>query len=99
VPLEQFEGEPADPETDRRRGAALERSWDGAVRVASGDVARWRSIGAQVEAWRRPMRIFWVAMAFAVIALAVLAAWLGGQLPAPAWFAPVAAWWWSLPWP
>lgn len=99
MPLEQFEGAPADAETDRRRGAALEQSWDGAVQVAVADAARWRSIAAEVASWRRPMRPFWMVVIAALGITAVIAAWLGGQLDAPAWFAPVRDWWWGLPWP
>ena len=97
--LEQFEGAPADADTDRRRGAALEQSWDGAVQVATADAARWRSIAGEVASWRRPMRLFWVVVIVAIGVTAVIAAWLGGQLDAPAWFAPVRDWWWGLPWP
>ncbi len=97
--LERFENEPGDPDTDRRRGAALEQSWDGAVQVATADAARWRSIAAEVASWRRPMRPFWLVLTAAIGVTAVGAAWLGGQLDAPAWFAPVRDWWWGLPWP
>ncbi|MBA2292096.1 MAG: hypothetical protein H0W15_06550 [Gemmatimonadales bacterium] len=96
--LEAFEGQPADATTDRRRGAALEEAWRGAVRIALTDALRWRSAAARVAAWRRPMRAFWALATIAFAAALVAAGWLGGQIPAPAWFRPLHDAWWSLPW-
>jgi hypothetical protein len=34
-----------------------------------------------------------------IAAATVLAAMIGGVLPAPAWFQPITNWFWNLPWP
>lgn len=96
--LETFEGQPADAPTDRRRGAALEEAWGGAVRIALTEALRWRSAAGRIAAWRRPMRPFWALTALGLAVSIVVAGWLGGQLPAPAWFRPLHDAWWSLPW-
>lgn len=89
----------ASPEAMRARAAALEAAWDGAVGVATAERQRWASLAARVAAWRRP---WWPVLTVGGVLLlltAVVSAWLGGQLPAPAWFTPVAQWFWGLPWP
>ena len=99
MPLEQLEREPADAGRDRARVAALSQAWDGGVRVAATEVARWRGVAQQVATWRPAMRTYWTVSALLVAAATVVACWLGGQLPAPDWFRPLHEWWWSLPWP
>lgn len=99
IALEGLESAPTDATTDRRRGAALEQAWDAAVRLAATDGARWRAVASQVEQWRRSMVVLRVASVLLLLAAALVAAWLGGQVAAPAWFQPVHDWWWSLPWP
>lgn len=99
IALEGLEAALADTASDRRRAAALEQAWDEAVRVGNADGARWRGVAAQVEQWRRPMVVLRVLSVLMMLAAALVAAWLGGQIPAPAWFRPVHDWWWSLPWP
>ncbi|MEO5825239.1 MAG: hypothetical protein ABIR59_05075 [Gemmatimonadales bacterium] len=96
--LETFEGQPVDAATDRRRGAALEEAWGGAVGIALTESLRWRSAAGRVATWRRPMRAFWAFAALGLAASAVAAGWLGGQVPAPGWFRPLHEAWWSLPW-
>ena len=58
-----------------------------------------RAIAAELSAWRRPLRPVLVVGGGVVMLTLIVAAWLGGWLPAPAWFAPIGAWVWSLPWP
>ncbi len=96
--LETFEGQPVDAQIDRRRGAALEEAWGGAVRIALTESLRWRSAAARIAAWRRPMRAFWALAALALAVSILVAGWLGGQVPAPGWFRPLHDAWWSLPW-
>lgn len=99
MPLERLEGVPDDSTARRRRALAITAGWEGAVRVAAVDAARWRARADEVAAWRRPMRPFWITAGLLALVVLVLAGWLGGQLPAPDWFAPVGRAFWNLPWP
>jgi hypothetical protein len=98
MPLERYEGAGEDAITRRARGAALETAWEGSVRVATAESARWRNIAMQVAAWRRPTGMVWTASFAALLATLVVAAWLSGAVASPAWFHPVNAFWWRL-WP
>lgn len=99
MPLERLEGVPDDAASRRARALAITAGWEGAVHIASGDAARWRSLAAEVAAWRRSLRPLWTAAGVLVLITLVVAAWLGGQLRAPLWFAPVRDAFWRLPWP
>ena len=99
MPLERLEGVSDDPASRRARALAVTAGWEGALRIASADAARWRALAAEVAAWQRPLRPFWIAAGVLFVATLVVAAWLGGQLPAPLWFAPVRDAFWRLPWP
>lgn len=99
MPLERLDALPADDDGRRLRAIAIEAAWDGAVALAAAESARWRALAERVAAWRRPMRPFWIGTVATLAVLALIAAWLGGQLPAPAWFAPVRDAFWRLPWP
>jgi len=88
-----------DPGANRRRAAALESAWDGAVRVAEAEARRGRALADAVARWRRPTGAAWAASGVLVIVAVIVASWLGGQLDAPHWFEPVARFWWGLPWP
>ena len=96
MPLERYEGLGDDPVSRRARAAALETAWDGAVRVATAETARWRTVAMQVAAWRRPTGILWMITIALVLVALVLAAWLSGAIASPAWFHPINAWWWRL---
>ncbi|MGH7523960.1 MAG: hypothetical protein ACREK8_06615 [Gemmatimonadales bacterium] len=98
MPLERFEGMESEPETRRARGAALERSWAGAMRVAATESSRWRVMANGVASWRRPTLPLWILSAGLMLVALVLAAWLSGAVPSPLWFRPVNAFWWRL-WP
>jgi len=99
IPLEALAAGPSTDDITRQRAAALEAAWDEARTIAVADLARWRAIAAELSAWRRPLRPVLVAAGVALLLTLVIAAWLGGWLPAPGWFAPIGAWFWSLPWP
>lgn len=99
MPLERFEGLADTDVTRHDRALALEAAWEGAVGVAAVESARWRARAREIADWQRSRRPLWIASGVILTAAVILAAWLGGQLPAPAWFAPLARWWWSLPWP
>lgn len=99
MPLERLDGTPDDGDGRRLRAIAIEAAWDGAARLAAGETMRWRALAEEVAAWRRPMRPFWVGATLALAVLALVSAWLGGQLAAPAWFVPVRDAFWRLPWP
>ena len=98
MPLERFEGLGDDPVSRRARGAALEAAWDGAVRVATGETARWRGVAAQVESWRRSTSLLWAISVGILVVSLLLAGWLSGAIPAPEWFRPINGFWWRL-WP
>ena len=98
IPLERLATASDTDATLRARGAALETAWDGAVGIAHEETMRWRGIAARIAAWRRPWTPVIAVSGVAVALTLVVAAWLGGQLPAPDWFAPIAIWFWELPW-
>ncbi len=98
MPLERFEGFADDPVTRRARAAAMETAWDGAVRVATAEMARWRAVAAELATWRRPTTTLWVLSVATLLIALLLASWLSGFVPAPAWFRPVNDLWWRL-WP
>lgn len=99
IPLERLAAAPQGEATQRARGAALEAAWDDAVDIARAETARWRGVAAGVAAWRRPWTPVMAVGGVVVVLALVLSAWLGGQLEAPGWFAPIATWFWGLPWP
>ena len=97
--LERLEGVSDDPPSRRARALAVTAGWEGALRIASADAARWRALAAEVAAWRRPLGPFWITAGVLFAVTLVVAGWLGGQLPAPLWFAAVRDAFWRLPWP
>lgn len=99
VDLERLELLPVGAATDRARGAAAEAAWDRATAVARGERIRWAGVVSGVRHWRRPWRPLIIAVTIALPLVALAAAWLGGWLPAPAWFDPIGRAFWSLPWP
>jgi hypothetical protein len=99
MPLERFEGLADTDATRHDRALAIEAAWEGAVTVAALESSRWSARGQEISAWQRSRRPLWIASGVILTVAIILAAWLGGQLPAPDWFAPVARFWWSLPWP
>ena len=98
MPLERYAGFGDDPVSRRARGAALQAAWDGAVRIAAAETARWRTLALQVAAWRRPTGLLWAISIGLSVAALIAAGWLSGALASPAWFRPVNARWWQL-WP
>src|SRR5690606_41296572 len=71
---------------------------------ASGGVfdvvlAHWNGVARDIEKWLRPWRPFVIVSSILILVAILVAAMLGGMLPAPGWFAPVNDWFWSLPWP
>lgn len=97
--LERLEQAAPGAATVRMRGAALEAAWDAAQAVARAERSRWLAAATEVDRWRRPWRPLVVTAASAAVLLVVLAAWIGGWLPAPTWFRPVVDAFWRLPWP
>ncbi|MES2125371.1 MAG: hypothetical protein V4503_11860 [Gemmatimonadota bacterium] len=97
--LERLEGRPDDAESRRARTLAIVSAWEGAVRVARGEAARWRARAGEIASWRRPVRPFWIGAAALLLLTLTISGWLGGQLTAPGWFAPVRDAFWRLPWP
>jgi hypothetical protein len=98
MPLERFEGLGDDPISRRARAAALETAWDGAVQIAGTESLGWRAIAANVAAWRPSTLFLWVVTAAILTFALLIAAWLSGELPSPAWFHPINELWWRL-WP
>lgn len=99
IELERLEALAPGAGTDRARGAALEAAWDRAEAVAHREQERWHRVGSGVRHWRRPWRPLLITAAVLIPLATLLAAWLGGWLPAPAWFDPIGQAFWSLPWP
>lgn len=99
IPLEACESLPDTVEARRRRAQAIEASWVDLSRMADQEAAAWHAKALMVASWRRPMWPVWVAGGMLLLCATIAAAWLGGQLPSPAWFAPVRDAWWRLPWP
>lgn len=99
IPLERFEGLADTMATRHGRALALEEAWQGAASVAAVEAARWRAQAQTISTWQRPRRALWILSGAILTIAIILAAWLGGQLPAPDWFEPVARFWWTLPWP
>ena len=98
MPLERYEGFGDDPVSRRARAAALESAWQGAVRIATAETARWRTIAMQVAAWRRPTGILWTISIALFLGTLVVAGWLSGAVASPVWFRPINELWWRL-WP
>lgn len=98
-PLERLTNSASDDAMTRERGAGLEVGWDAAMRIASAARGHWAGVASDVERWRRPWRPLVIAAAIALVLVTILAAMLGGVLPAPTWFTPVTDWFWNLPWP
>jgi hypothetical protein len=99
VPLERLDGAASDDAVTRARGAALQAAWDAAARIAIAERGHWAGVARDIEQWRRPWRPLVIAALVTLTTLAVIAAMLGGVIPAPAWFQPVTDWFWGLPWP
>lgn len=83
----------------RRTVGALEAAWAGLVAVAREELGGWDVRAADLRQWRRPWTPLLIAAATAFTFAILLGLVLGGYLPAPAWFRPVAEWVWSLGWP
>ena len=98
-PLERLDGAAADDAITRARGAVLQAGWDAAVRIAGAERGHWAGVARDIEQWRRPWRPLVIASVISIGLATLLAAMLGGVIPAPAWFEPVTDWFWSLSWP
>lgn len=99
MPLERLADLATDLPGRRARGAALEGAWDAAVALALTESRRWQRHATELAAWRRPLRPLVLSLGAGALLLALMAAWLGGQLAAPGWFMPLHRAFWSLPWP
>lgn len=99
IPLERFERQSDTDEMRHRRALAMEAAWEGAAAIAKAESLRWSGVAATVAAWRRPTAPVWVASALLLGGSLLVAAWLGGELPAPEWFDPIGRIFWGLPWP
>ena len=86
-------------ESIRRRAIALDDAWDDLERLVSRELAALAPAVHSVEAWRPPL-VSWLGAGIVVTVVMVwLALAIGGQISRPAWLDPLAAWFWSLPWP
>jgi hypothetical protein len=104
IPLEQVLSRPLAGQRDwpaaiRRAGAALEEAWDELERTASVLGAEWDPAVSRLERWRPPMLLYAVPAGLLVLLALGLGLAIGGYLPRPPWLDPVAAWFWTLPWP
>lgn len=99
MPLERLADLATDLPGRRARGAALEGAWDAAVALALTESRRWQRQATELAAWRRPLQPLLFSLGSTALLLALVAAWLGGQLAAPGWFLPLHRAFWALPWP
>ncbi len=99
IALERLEQGEDSPATMRQRGAALEAGWDAAMRIARIEAGRLATDAERVYHWRRSWRPVIVIGVLLVALAVVMAAMIGGLLPAPEWFRPIVDWFWGLPWP
>ena len=83
----------------RRAAGETEVSWQQLCRTAEIEMSAWERRIEEVRRWRRP----WRPLVLVGAAALFLAGWagltLGGYLPVPHWFRPVAEWAWNLSWP
>jgi hypothetical protein len=86
-------------EAIRRTAGEFTGAWDQLRAMARQEHDSWERRTMQIREWRRP----WRPLVLVGVALLLLAVWLGlmlgGFLPVPAFLRPLAAWYWSLPWP
>lgn len=80
--------------TDAAR--ALDSAWHGVEEAAEAEVQRWGGEFRRVLHWRRPRWPLWLGSALLLAVLSWLGLMLGGYVPVPGWFQPVANWWWSV---
>jgi hypothetical protein len=99
MPLERLAESATDLQGRRARGTALESAWDSAVALALAESRRWQRQATELAAWRRPLRPLLGFLGGLTLVMALVSAWLGGQLAAPSWFMPLHRAFWSLPWP
>ncbi len=81
------------------RAAAAAAAWDDGMVIARRELRIWRGVADEVAAWQRPWWPLAAILAALWLLVLVPAAWIGGLLPAPGWWASVSEWFWSLPWP
>lgn len=83
----------------RHAAGELESSWERLAIAAQRELTVWDTRAAAIRDWKRP----WTPLVVAGVLALAFAGWLGlvlgGYLPAPGWFRPVAEWVWNLPWP
>lgn len=83
----------------RRVAGELEESWRQLRQIAEAEHARWHPRVGIVRSWRRP----WRSLVLSGLAALAVVLWvglvIGGYLPVPGWFRPVADWAWTLTWP
>jgi hypothetical protein len=83
----------------RRAAGELEEGWRQLRNVAELEHASWSGRVTLVREWRRPWRPLVLGGLAALAAVTWIGLVIGGYLPVPGWFRPVAEWAWSLPWP
>lgn len=96
VPLEQLANLTPDlQDPDQLRGSILAGVWDEILLLAEAEVGGWQRTALWVRNWHRPVAPLWI-ISFLVLGTVILAAaWIGGLLTPPRWFAPVVEWYWS----
>ncbi|MEZ4586819.1 MAG: hypothetical protein R2909_10495 [Gemmatimonadales bacterium] len=83
----------------RRACHALEASWNELEATARGELAARRPAIDRVARSEPRRLLWWTSIGVAAAGAGWLGLALGGYLPAPAWLAPFADWFWGLPWP
>jgi hypothetical protein len=76
----------------------LESAWASLERAAVAEDVAWREDADDVRRWKRPRWPLWLLTLLLLALLGWVAMVLGGFIDAPAWFRPVAQWWWNRGW-
>ena len=83
----------------RRTAGELEAAWEQIGITARQELSTWDRRATEIRQWRRP----WTPLVVSGLFLVGITTWLGlvlgGYLPVPRWLAPLARWFWNLPWP
>lgn len=96
VPLERLARIPPDTaDPDQLRANALNTAWDEMETLLGEEERRIDQLVLRVREWRRPVLPLWIITVTALLLTTLIAIWLSGLLNHPAWFEPIARWYWS----
>lgn len=73
----------------------LDSAWRGLEAAAAAELDAWGEDVGRVRSWRRSRWPLWAVTAVVLGVALWVGLVLGGFVPAPDWFRPVAEWWWG----